>query len=50
MLSHDLQDVRWALAVSEATPIITFDARDRRSIRDALLAVLHRARTLAAAR
>lgn len=45
-LAHDLDDVRWALAVDESTPIITY-ARDRRSIRDALLAVLHRARVLA---
>lgn len=47
MLEHDLEDVRWALAVSESTPVITYDARDRRSIRDALLVVLQRARALA---
>jgi Predicted GTPase len=41
-LSHDLEDVRWALAISEQTPLITFDARDRLSVRDALLAVLAR--------
>jgi uncharacterized protein len=47
MLSHSLADVRWALAISDETPIITFDARDRRSIRDALLQVLYRARAKA---
>jgi signal recognition particle receptor subunit beta len=42
-LAHPLEDVRWALAVEEATPVISFDARDRRSVRDALLVVLDRA-------
>jgi signal recognition particle receptor subunit beta len=42
-LDHDLADVRWALAVGEHTPLITFDARSRRSVRDALVAVLNRA-------
>ena len=41
MLSHDLSDVRWALAVGEEVPVITFDARIKLSVRDALLAVLH---------
>jgi hypothetical protein len=40
-LKHDLEDVRWALAVSEDVPLITFDARQKLSVRDALLAVLH---------
>ena len=44
-LTHDLNDVRWALAVGEKTPLITFDARSRRSVRDALVAVLNRALT-----
>jgi uncharacterized protein len=39
-LSHDLDDLRWALAIEGATPLVTFDARDRLSVRDALLAVL----------
>ena len=42
LLSHHLEDVRWALAVAEDTPVITFDARDRGSVLDALLAVLRR--------
>jgi uncharacterized protein len=42
-LLHDLGAVRWALAVSEDVPVIAFDARDRLSVRDALLAVLDRA-------
>jgi len=43
MLAHDIQDVRWALAVSEGTPLITIDARSKGSVRDALVAVLNRA-------
>jgi signal recognition particle receptor subunit beta len=42
-LRHDLDDVRWALAVPRHVPLITFDARERHSIRDALLAVLRQA-------
>jgi len=42
-LEHHLQDVRWALAVADDVPIVTFDARQRRSVRDALIAVLQRA-------
>jgi uncharacterized protein len=42
-LAHELADVRWALAVADDTPLITFDARERRSVRDALLTVLRRA-------
>jgi signal recognition particle receptor subunit beta len=42
-LTHPLDDVRWALAVDEATPVIAFDARDRLSVRDALLVVLDQA-------
>ena len=42
-LAHDLGDVRWALAVDETIPVLAFDARDRLSVRDALLAVLDRA-------
>ena len=42
LMSHQLDDVRWALAVADDTPVIGFDARDRGSVLDALLAVLHR--------
>jgi uncharacterized protein len=49
-LEHDLNDVRWALAVGEHTPLITVDARSRRSVRDALVAVLHQALSKAATR
>jgi hypothetical protein len=31
------------LAIDEAVPLITFDARDKLSVRDALLVVLDRA-------
>ncbi len=43
-LAHGLADVRWALAVANQVPVITFDARDRMSVRDALLVVLRHAR------
>lgn len=49
-LTHDLADVRWALATREQIPVITFDARDRLSVRDALLAVLQHARDVSTAR
>ncbi len=40
----DLGEIRWALAVNERVPLITFDARDRLSVRDALLSVLRHTR------
>jgi signal recognition particle receptor subunit beta len=42
-LAHDLREVRWALAIDDAVPVVAFDARDRLSVRDALLAVLDQA-------
>lgn len=39
-LAHSLADVRWALDIGVDTPVITFDARRRESVRDALLAVM----------
>jgi signal recognition particle receptor subunit beta len=42
-LPLDLATIRWALAVEDATPLITFDAREKLSVRDALLSVLDRA-------
>jgi signal recognition particle receptor subunit beta len=39
-LTDELANLRWALAIDDAIPLITFDARDRLSVRDALLAVL----------
>jgi uncharacterized protein len=48
-LEHDLADVRWALAINDQTPLITFDARNRHSVRDALLAVLRLAHAEAVA-
>ncbi len=44
-LAHDLTDLRWALAIDAGIPLITFDARDRLSVRDALLAVLRHTRS-----
>jgi signal recognition particle receptor subunit beta len=46
-LWHELDDVRWALDIADDTPVISFDARERDSIRHALLAVLRRALALA---
>jgi signal recognition particle receptor subunit beta len=42
-LSHNLADVRWALAMNDNVPLITFDARDKLSVRDALLVTLRNA-------
>jgi signal recognition particle receptor subunit beta len=42
-LSHSLQEVRWALAIPDDVPVVTFDARSRRSVRDTLLVLLDRA-------
>jgi signal recognition particle receptor subunit beta len=42
-LPFELTHVRWALAIHEQVPVIAFDARDRLSVRDALLVVLDRA-------
>lgn len=42
-LAHDLDSVRWALALGEGIPIVAFDARERLSVRDAVLVVLNRA-------
>ena len=42
-VAHDIPSIRWALAVDDAVPLITFDARDKLSVRDALLVVLDRA-------
>ncbi len=46
-LAHDIDAVRWALSVDDEVPVVAFDARDRLSVRDALLAVLDRALTRA---
>jgi uncharacterized protein len=42
-IAHDLESIRWALATDDSTPVVTFDARDKLSVRDALLVVLDRA-------
>ncbi len=47
---HSVEDVRWALAVPDEVPVIEFDARDRHSVRNALISVLERALSLATAR
>jgi uncharacterized protein len=50
LLAHDLETVRWALAVNPAVPVIAFDARRFLSVRDAVLLVLERALERATAR
>ena len=42
-LTHDLTEVRWALAVNDRVPVVAFDARQRTSVADALLVVLEQA-------
>ena len=42
-LAHRIDEVRWALAVKESVPVVAFDARNRLSVRDALLIVLDKA-------
>ena len=42
-LNYSLDQIRWALSVAAEVPVFTFDARSRRSVRDALLVVLDRA-------
>lgn len=43
LVAHDLPSIRWALAIDDGIPLVTFDARDKLSVRDALLAVLDQA-------
>jgi uncharacterized protein len=40
-LAHEIDDVRWALAVRDTVPVFAFDARQRLSVRDAILIVLN---------
>ncbi|MET9222103.1 MULTISPECIES: ATP/GTP-binding protein [unclassified Streptomyces] len=39
-VEHAMDEVRWALDIAEQVPVFTFDARERGSVRDALLVVL----------
>ncbi|WP_116707368.1 GTP-binding protein [Actinomycetospora cinnamomea] len=43
VLRHDLQDVREALAIDPSVPILTVDARDRESTKEALIALVEHA-------
>jgi uncharacterized protein len=42
-IGYSLDEVRWALAVRDDVPVLSFDARFRGSVRDALLVVLDQA-------
>ena len=44
-MAHNLAEVRWALAVGDHVPVVAFDARSRRSVRDTLLILLDQALT-----
>jgi signal recognition particle receptor subunit beta len=43
VLDHQIDEVRWALAVPGSVPVVAFDARNRLSVRDTLLMVLDKA-------
>jgi signal recognition particle receptor subunit beta len=42
-MNYSLEEVRWALAVRDDVPVLSYDARFRASVRDALLVVLDQA-------
>jgi signal recognition particle receptor subunit beta len=42
-INYSLDQIRWALTVGDDVPVFAFDARNRISVRDALLVVLDRA-------
>jgi signal recognition particle receptor subunit beta len=42
-VEHTLDQVRWALDINDRVPVVVFDARERGSVRDALLVVLEQA-------
>ena len=42
-MNYSVEEVRWALAVRDDVPVLSFDARFRASVRDALLVVLDQA-------
>ena len=39
-LAHGIDEIRWALAINDRIPVFAFDARERLSVRDAILVVL----------
>jgi len=47
MTAPDPGQVRWALTIADDVPVIPFDARDRYSVRDALVVVLRHTRARA---
>ena len=47
---HDVQTVRWALAIDPAVPVVELDARSFLSVRDAILVMLEQALARAKAR
>jgi signal recognition particle receptor subunit beta len=49
-IEHDLETIRWALAIDPAVPVVSFDARRFLSVRDTILLVLEEALVRAKAR
>lgn len=47
---HDVDTIRWALAIDPKVPIVELDARKFLSVRDAILVMLHKALEAAQAR
>ncbi|WP_088288724.1 ATP/GTP-binding protein [Kineosporia sp. A_224] len=47
---HDVDTIRWALAINPEVPIVELDARKFLSVRDAILVMLHKALEAAQAR
>ncbi len=39
-IDQEIDAIRWALAIGDGVPVIAFDARDKYSVRDALIVVL----------
>jgi signal recognition particle receptor subunit beta len=46
-LALDLPQIRWALTIADDVPLMSFDARDRQDVREALLTVLRHTRARA---
>jgi len=43
MANHDVETIRWALAIDPVVPVVEFDARSFHSVRDAILVLLEEA-------
>ncbi len=50
MANHDVDTIRWALAIDPVVPVVEFDARSFHTVRDAVLVLLEEALVRARAR